>query len=264
MRCSLFGNVLLIPYPDREAEGQQGKLQVPPSPPTSPSSRASSDPHYSPIIFHTGNIFLPNAFSDFLYVKMMSEQPDDDQTLLQLIHYGGKLSTKTKIQSPHLQLFPPLLLLDPAISKSAKEGKLKLQTFCIFNHNHLGKSNLTGNGWCKKHLLASQAEWKSKSWWWGDIIAQLRLLSKEVLSNLRNKHTYPQAPQKYDFSWSLCKHGSMSGSNVNVGFSPLQCFAMFCTPSFKAHSQWDFQLHALEERGCSKNCGRALWSKLLQ
>ena len=99
-RCSLFESVLSIPYRGREAGARQGKLPVPPSPPI---SRASSDPHYPPIIFHTCNIFRPNAFSDFLYVKIMSEQPDDDQILL-LIHYGGKLSTK--IQSPHLQLFP--------------------------------------------------------------------------------------------------------------------------------------------------------------
>ena len=104
------------------------------------NSRASSDPHYPPISFHTGNIFLPTTISsDFLQIK---KQSDDNQVLL-LIHYGGKFCTK--IQNPHLQLFSPLLLSGPAaaISKSAKEGKLKLQSLCIFNHNHLGNSNLT-------------------------------------------------------------------------------------------------------------------------
>ena len=80
----------------------------------------------------------------------MSQHSDDDQILL-LIHYGRKFCAKI----PNLQLFPPLLLLlAPAIKKSANEGKLKLQTFCIFNDNHLGNSNLT-EWMMQNHLPAS-------------------------------------------------------------------------------------------------------------
>ena len=80
----------------------------------------------------------------------MSQHSDDDQILL-LIHYGRKFCAEI----PNLQLFRPLLLLlAPAIKKSANEGKLKLQTFCIFNDNHLGNSNLT-EWMMQNHLPAS-------------------------------------------------------------------------------------------------------------
>ena len=122
----------LVPYPDREAAGRQGT-------PVWPSSQ----------------IFFGSKSSPTT-IKFCSSY---------IMEESWALKSRVPISSTLLPSPPS------AISKSAKEGKLKLQTLCIFNHNHLGNSNLTQNGWCKKnHLLTSQGEWKSKSWQWGEDI----------------------------------------------------------------------------------------------
>ena len=112
----------------------------------SPSiSRASPDPHSPSISFKlTQKPLRFPSFQDhepaFRWWPNSSPHP---------------LWKKVLRQNPNLQLFPPLLLLlAPAIKKSANEGKLKLQTFCIFNDNHLGNSNLT-EWMMQNHLPAS-------------------------------------------------------------------------------------------------------------
>ena len=155
----------------------------------------------------------------------MSQHSDDDQILL-LIHYGRKFCPKI----PNLQLFPPLLLLlAPAIKKSANEGKLKLQTFCIFNDNHLGNSNLT-EWMMQNHLPASH-------------------LSESLETTQSCKMILGP---KFNFK----KRGELS--TVILVFSPLllpspaprsQVQNAFCF-SFQAFSQSDFQLEAPEEK-CS-------------